>query len=515
MKISVVALIALLLVLEIAFIFWMNSGEEEVPEPAPGELVFGRDGTPLSSLLARNTLLAESSPVLTNPVLGGELLRGEVRDAGGAPAPGAEIVVIRRALGPESILTPPTAPARWTLQSDARGYFEVRTLPAAGFVVTAQKGSLFAAATAEITPGGAAAELCLVLSPAAPVAGIVRNAQGVPLKDARVMPWSATAFSGEDHPYRYLSDKTNTKGAFDFALLPAGEWVFLAVARGFAPTLSPVSATGDPVEITLSEGLTISGQVINADQEVPLRSVVVCAVEQVIGAERRETRTDEHGRYTLKNLRPAEYEIDLKSNRHVLVAGSLHIDAGESAPDLRAVASGSIRGRVVLPEDDVRGFQNAIVCAAPKTGVFPPLSVNTDNAGYYRLEGLHAGEYLLWVVPSEGHVAAKPKQISVNVVYGERAHVPDFIMQPGVQISGLVVDEQGEAVADANVFLDDSDGRIPTQALRSTDTGRFLFENVDPDATVQIRAVKMNEARTPFGPIKVGPQGLSNVRLTL
>lgn len=515
MKISVVALIALLLVLEMAFIFWMNSGEEEIPEPAPGELVFGRDGTPLSSLLARNALLAESSPVLTNPVLGGELLRGEVRDAEGAPVPGAEIVVIRRALGPENILTPPTAPARWTLQSGPQGYFEVRTLPAAGFVVTAKKGTLFATGTAQITPGGAAAELCLVLSPAAPVAGFVRNAQGAPLKDAWVIPWSADALSGEENPYRYLFDKTNTKGDFDFALLPAGEWTFLVIARGFAPTLSSASASPDPVEITLSEGLSISGRVIDADREAPLRSVPVCAVESVTGAERRETRTDEHGRYTLKNLRPAEYEIDLRSSRHVLVAGSLHIDAGESAPDLRAVASGSIRGRVVLPEDDVRGFHNAIVCAESKTGGLPPLSINTDNAGYYRFEGLHAGEYLLWVAPSEGHVTATPKQASVNVVYGVRAHVPDFIMQPGVQISGLVVDEQGEAVADANVFLDDTDGRIPTQVLRSTDTGRFLFENVDPDATVQIRAIKMNEARAPFGPIKVGPQGLSNVRLTL
>lgn len=515
MRSSVVLLIVVLFVLEIAFIFWMNSGEEELPEPGPGELVFGRDGTPLSSLLARNALLEESSPALSNPVLGGEMLRGDVRNADGMPVAGAEVTVIRRALGPENLLTPPTAPARWTLSTDEQGYFEVRTLPVAGFVVTARMGALFAADTASIEPGGAAAEVFLTLSPATPASGNVRNEEEEPLKDAWVIPWHNPAIPEADNPYPFLAARTNTKGAFSFTSLPAGEWTFLAVARGFAPVLSAPSAALDAVDIVFTEGLSISGRVIDAEREAPLRSVTVQAVEAATGAERQETRTDEHGRYTLENLRAADYIIDLKTNRHVLVAGPLHLAAGESAPDLRAVSPGSVRGRVVQAEDGLSGFRNALVLAEVKSGGEPPQTAKTDNAGYYRFDGLHAGEYLIRVAPSEGHVAATPKQASVNVVYGERAHVPDFTMRPGVQITGLVVDSQGEPVPDANVFLADEAGRAPVRCQRSTGTGRFLFENVDPDATVRLWAVKMGKTQAPFGPIKVGPQGLNNVRLAI
>ena len=93
--------------------------------------------------------------------------------------------------------------------------------------------------------------------------------------------------------------------------------------------------------------------------------------------------------------------------------------------------------------------------------------VDTDADGRFRIESVVGGPCIVWVVPDE----FSPRQLVVNAKSGDQG---DIRVEPGIRLSGRVVDDQGEPVVGVWVNLEDestqSEIKIPVaSAICRTD----------------------------------------------
>jgi hypothetical protein len=110
-------------------------------------------------------------------------------------------------------------------------------------------------------------------------------------------------------------------------------------------------------------------------------------------------------------------------------------------------------------------------------------SGSTDDAGRCRLDGLEIGDYVL-IARSERHVAAVVPRVAVAAPRGAEALV---VMERGVAIEGVVIDEAGDPVEGATVRVEVSFGGgdgaslAESRAARTAADGSFRVEGLPPD----------------------------------
>lgn len=147
---------------------------------------------------------------------------------------------------------------------------------------------------------------------------------------------------------------------------------------------------------------------------------------------------------------------------------------GEPWPRVEIVLRGtsSLEGKV----SDERGqpVTGAVVLAGRKTSAednhaidHGPVLIGSSNAsGAYAIAGLEPGNYQV-----EAWAQSRPRTILDPVEVGAEPRVLDIALEPGTTLEGLVVDDAGLAVAEAEVFA--RDGNRVIASVRTDGNGRW------------------------------------------
>jgi protocatechuate 3,4-dioxygenase beta subunit len=391
---------------------------------------------------------------------------GKIQDAEGRPVAGAEVLA-RPALRPGSparfSIPPgePTAPAEAaTAQSDGQGIFRIPKCPAAEVELAVRKRGYAAVVlpALRIPAGGTGpANLGIVtLRPSARLAGRVVDGRNQAIPGAELFVLAQPL--GPNEVERLIKGRkpeaaSAADGRFAIDGLGRGAPVHLVVrAAGFqtARVQGVRPPTERPLLIRLEPGATLRGRVVDeggdsvAGARIELRwqALLPEDPEQPVGDPiLRAARSDAQGRFEMPDL-PAG-----RARLGVAAPGFVGIES--FAVDLpRPAAAGELR--LVLQRGAV--LQGRVTTAAGepvpavRVGLREAVAI-TDDDGSYWLEGAALGrQEVLFLHPSYGR-QVKPFEVQPGV------NALDVAFAPGVEVTGRVVDENGEPVPGARVEL--------------------------------------------------------------
>lgn len=487
-----------------------------------------------------------------NPDAGTGRLRCMVRDTTGLAVRGASVQVTP--LDPDANILKPRPEYRhyWEASTDVHGVATFRTLPPGRFLLVASQGDLHALAQATAPASTAFGEASLVLCPVAPLRGEVRNSAGEAVEGAVVVPIHAPNWAGDAGIYRAIPVETDAGGAFVHPYLPPGDWQLLVSAEHFAPQLV-LAREGAPASVRLDSGVEYAGRVLLEENERPLSNVKVLFQAEDAPGESYSARTNGQGVFTFERMRPASYRLSLDAPGHtgermVALAGSGQRDVRPAPPESRhiridpltgaAVATqasadpaaatespalelpvllarpaGSVRGRVVSGRSGT-GVPGVEIVALRSGARAPAASAVSDQAGYYHIKPLSAGDYELAAVRGAERVFVAASGM-LSVPGGQQVAGPEFTEVPAVSLSGQVLDEQGAPVAEANVTLEIL-GNAGFKTVHGADAeGNFHIGGLHAADQVRLRASMLGAVSPEFGPVTIGAAGLREIRLGL
>lgn len=414
---------------------------------------------------------------------GASVVAGQVYEARGGPAAGAEVRIVGSGIWPPVSST-----------SDADGRFRFDDVPAGVYEVHARRGR-------EVAPGhrglvveeGTSAFVTLRMSAGVALRGIVRDDLGEALAGAvvRITPDGLALLPEETI--------TRSDGSFEMiGLLPGERWVS-ASAEGHV-SASVFVDVAEPLEIELQRGATITGIVVD-ERDHPIPNASVSWLGPARATQVRGTGlgvvagpvpplpltpiegdanviptgimvlTGPDGRFELGGLAAGPGEV------HAERAGSapgrspaIRLDPGEHLADVRLVVrdGGWIDGRVV----DARGFPVGSVPVELRAELEPwARTVMANEDGTFEFDGV-LGIAVVTAQPLD----LPPARVRVEVASNERLQVEIPLPTDLTQLALRVFDEDGFPVGGAGLELSSLRARTPLSRIGvSAPDGTFVF----------------------------------------
>jgi RNA polymerase sigma factor (sigma-70 family) len=421
------------------------------------------------------------------------VVTGRVLDSEGAGVPGARVVV---EMGP--------TPRVHCAIADETGSYRARTgagqvrrvvAAAPGYVPGAVGDGVEIAASATVT-------LDVTLRRAGRLRGTVRDGEGRPVAAAVVhveahVPssiWQQEAradaegrYAVDGLPGTALSVRAGAPGLFFPEQGPDG----VTNAALSKPTHVPLASEGAEVvrDLVLLPGLRVTGTVL--DDRGPAAGAAVSArrtqggggIPNPLPHDARDVVTDSSGRFELEGLAPGLWSVEARA-KGARAALPEPIRLGAAAPvepiSLRLVRTGSVAGRVLRA--DGTPVREGWVRASPRT------SVRVEPDGAFLVEDVLPGAHVLSHTTGLS-VASSP----VTVDPGQRVEGVVLSHPPFGDITGVLVDAQGRAVAGASIQVAASDGRSLRGVAPTTDAeGRFRVGGVpDGEYVLSARSVSI------------------------
>jgi protocatechuate 3,4-dioxygenase beta subunit len=311
----------------------------------------------------------------------------------------------------------------------------------------------------------------------------VIDEQGEPVDNAEV------TVSGQDGDFH--SETTSEGRMIVIGPVAEGSRGVTVSSEDFLPwTREQDIRPGDnPIEVVLKKGLTIRGTVLDAEgKKVP--QALVLAHSPMSGPE--SSYTDSEGSF--------ELVLD-EAGIHELTASEVSAGTGTvraTAPSENLVIHLDPRARLRIFVHDgrtpVAGASISMVDARGETSRF---SGRTGEDGALLLAGLESGTYKVFVESEDFRRASPP---DVTVAEGRTLAI-DVPVDRGLTIQGVVVDEEGAPVSDANVQTEPY-----ASATRTDEAGRFTLTTLDPLVNYVLQA---GDELREGAPVEIrGPQGL-------
>jgi len=172
---------------------------------------------------------------------------------------------------------------------------------------------------------------------------------------------------------------------------------------------------------------------------------------------------------------------------------------------------GTVTGRVFDRDTDV-GIAGVHVWATPVaddgTGGSASTGVKslTGSDGRYVLRGLAEGAYRVSRSDPDGYRSEQGRdEQDLLIGPGETKEGIDFALVRGYSVSGTVVDQHGEPVSKAELYVTTEDRPVSIGA-KSDEVGRFVVKNLPPTHTLRLQAHTAKDAPDmPFQSEVMGP----------
>ena len=417
---------------------------------------------------------------------------GRVIDGGRRPVSGAQIQL--RATPTTDInarMREGRDRLRFPGSTDAGGRFEVRNLPAGTFdlAVHARGFAPLTVPALALPDGNGSSDLGTVqLAPGGAIRGVVSDAQGEPVANAEVAAQGAdrdglSFLLGEAESTAAV---TAADGSFALEDLAPGRTLDLVVTHpGFGPTSAPGVAvpTPTPLRVVLRPTARVSGRVLDPDGK-PVAGATVAVSEDArelsssrsMGGGPKQGIADDEGGFAFADVAPGPFELSADAPQHQSAElRGLEVKPGQELSGLEIVLppGASVEGRVLSPEGSpVPNAWVAVVEAARAgTAAFSSLRSSTDADGHYRIEGIAPGPHTL-EASSEGYRRA----VHDVEAKGETRGV-DFQLDRGLEVSGRVIDNAGNPVAGAVVFVAGGGGN--SRVTDSQEDGSFRVAGLE------------------------------------
>ncbi|MCC6552756.1 MAG: carboxypeptidase regulatory-like domain-containing protein [Polyangiaceae bacterium] len=382
----------------------------------------------------------------------GSVLAGRVVEAGtGAPVAGARIDP-----GAEPMWGPFRSDAP---QSDEEGRFRVTGLGPGRYKPSARVPGGFGQARESVLlgVGETSGEVVIALHPAPDVAGRVEVAPGGgPCPSGFVGLMGSTAGG-------VLQAVLDPDGGARFeGILPGSYEVIVSCPDHVPePAYPPVEVKGAGVAglvWTVRAGLSIRGRVVDREDR-PVRAAVHAA--PAAGLPRRPgafTQSEEDGSFVLRGLAAGKHMVMASARDHVMPE-PVEVDLlDERAPEVTIVVDGGGTIEGTVADEDRRPIAGAeiMVMGQGPGGWGPPVRTLAD--GSFAQKGVAPGEYHVWAMKGGTPLAALGQTgdgapgVPVTVKAGTTARVQIVVERRGGEISGRVVDDGGNPVADG--FID-------------------------------------------------------------
>ncbi|MEW6745686.1 MAG: carboxypeptidase regulatory-like domain-containing protein [Planctomycetota bacterium] len=335
--------------------------------------------------------------------------------------------------------------------------------------------------------------------------GVVVDTWGEPVPGA-VFAWPA-----EDSKVR-----TGASGEFELAYYP--EWLDEAaqspgesapleesslalwvrhLERHLAAHLRVRDATST-LRVVLRKALTVTGRVVDIDGQPIIGAQIGFSARDERGTLSfilERIRTDGEGRYTIKAISPG---LTLE-----ITASAGELDHGETEIRIEAPHGRDVEARdIVLQSARLKGIvvdrsgepvPGAVVAISPFPAQGAPEPITTGEGGEFE------ATYEPGALEEYGETLAlfvrePQRNLAAYVMVDDRRSPQRVLLEPGITITGMVVDPDGHPIAQAEIIpsllTDDfwSLSLFPQRIPVDTE-GRYTLAAIPPDSTLQIRAL--------------------------
>ena len=402
-------------------------------------------------------------------------VQGRVQDVNGRPVAGAEISLTgSREPGRPVRSAPAGEPDPADLRTDEKGRFTVEQIPANPLDLTVRKRGYAPAFTRgiRVPPGAGAADLgTIVLRPGARLTGRVTDRNSRPIAGAEVFRVEDLKRIDEMSA-RLDGDRadavTSPDGRFVLEDLPAQSPANLLVrARGYLPAgvRGARAPNQEPVAVRLEPATLLRGQVIDEARQ----PVASARLQLVLGAERPVTRlavSDRDGHFEILDVPRGTGALSVQAHGFVPIE-DLQVTLPRPEPGgaltLTLEKGALLTGRISLT--DGTPVSGARVSAAGSTAL-------SDDDGAYAVEGVAPGPAVVGVLhPSY-------RQYSKEMIIEPGRNQLDVTFEPGVEVTGRVVDDRDAPVPGAWVQLSSQPGRDLEYRARAAADGTFRLSPV-------------------------------------
>ncbi|MCP3961472.1 MAG: hypothetical protein GY719_26810 [bacterium] len=410
----------------------------------------------------------------------GVTISGVVLDADSEPVRGARVSV--------SATGGPGRPIVFIEIADGDGRFELTGIGLGPLTVTAEddSGSGSASKSLEVTGDQ---EIELRFEDGVEVSGRVVGPDGTGVAGAEVVLSKGTGnrFWGAGR----AEAASATGGAFTLENVTPGSYQLSAAKEGFAraQTGHPIEVGDAPLgglEIRLEEGITLTGRVLGLEIDE------LALVE--IRSRHSSGRADFEGNYTLANLSPGEVHVRAEipgTGRQVSEHITLEEGVTQATLDLEFGSGYLLTGTVVVGEAPLSGARVRLAGVSVRHFA----DAGTDLEGRFRIEGLEAGTYNLWIHSFETGVEHNEQ---IEVLADDDVRVEIGSGRVAGQVRGR---DDSAAVADVVLTLEKTvtqeqtvtGGRSTFKRATSDSVGYFSFGSVQ-EGSWKLRATKAGYA---------------------
>lgn len=349
------------------------------------------------------------------------------------------------------------------------GQFVLPNLGNGTFVVTVSGGAVATTPHFEVTVGdGQPTRVDVPILRGGATAGTIQTTSGVALADARVSLHSAamdlqyTVFSGVDGTFA-IDDVY--PGTYDLTIDLAP---YLAYATSI--TIDPSQTVSDAHE--LIRGATLQGLVSDADSGSPIAEAQVWAKSTADGALLLAT-TAADGTYQLPGLAVGDWELTFAHIDYIdSAAQAFNVSSATTYTKNQQLSLGaSVSGTIT----DEQGAPVADATVALSSNGFLATTLSAAD-GTYTIAGIPAGDFGISVSTASFVDVAEP--VTGIVVQEQRGGV-DFVLSPGHDVAGQVLDSVGNPIKGALVMLISDTGDAAEYGI-SDESGHFTTSHLSP-----------------------------------
>ncbi|MXX14522.1 MAG: redoxin domain-containing protein, partial [Gemmatimonadetes bacterium] len=391
-------------------------------------------------------------------------------------------------------------------RTDEDGRYRVEVTPGVYRVRIASKNAA-EPVTVEAKPESKIKDIDLLLLNSRRISGRVIDKFDNPIANAVVVISDDTS---EDLRLSPQVVTTDVDGKFEGWQVVGPRATFEVTAKGYAQTALIVeNAVEDQIAITLKEGITLRGRIVD-ESDQPLAEARVAFGRSPIPRAKyttppplpfhRNTYTDASGLFTLQNIDVDKGQVWVTHPEITITNQKIASANGVINVQVKRLQLYSISGVVSLNEGSVEGLEITAFSFKRSSGPIYPETDHTDANGAYRLDDLEPGEYHISVrAPEEMEIDGRKMTIhrpiqAQTLVIEDRDVTLNFESLGDARITGVVTyNDQpiSDVYVSTHIVADSPENFVALSGAKTDKDGRFELRDL-PSGRIAISLHKMD-----------------------